>query len=223
MELKYNQEELFQLFKRDREIVTNLIKEQDTDGFIALLDYFESDEGRLSFKYFSDMQKINVVAAMINLEVRNNAVSCSFLFGTNSFDDLLEKYNRTIFYLRRIEMGYGEECKEEISSFFQGYSISCYAVYFLCHNEVLLQKRQIACGLYYLLGAAQDNLTVKLLQLYDNDNDNVIDNQVYYCLADYCLEKGYLDTALLYLKKIKNPDEGTVELIQDLQEVIRNG
>lgn len=218
-DLESIREELFKELENLKDYVTkctlNPIK-----NLINLNAYFKTDIGKTMFDNFSEVQKLYTIISILNMEEVGKS-EYNFFYKVNDYNTLIDKYDNTIFYLRRIEMNYAEITIDEIFNYFVQLKISAYALYGLCQDGLLLHKVKIICDLYILADGTQIQAEAKkLLLLYMSNEDGK--REVITYLVNYYLERHDIKTAYTFMKTLDNLTSDEKSLRQKLERLLNN-
>lgn len=220
LNLEREKEAFLQEKERIDFLVRKAIEEQDEDILISMSGYWETPIGIDMISVYSECRQLSLIANIMSREKEQTIVEDTFLYKVSDYSEIFRKYNRTVFYLRRLEMGFGEESREDILRFLTEEKISYICVCTLCTFEVLAKKDKIIMELYKITKGTVWELQAVYSMLcwlpVSKDKDRML-----LVLAEYEVEKGNIVRACEYLKQIKEPDQEVLKLIGCLEDLYK--
>lgn len=218
--LEKEKEALFQEKECIDFFVKKAIAEQDEDMLINLSDYWETPIGMDMIGVYNECKQLSLIVNIMSSEKEETIVEDTFLYNVSNYAEIFRKYNRIVFYLRRLEMGFGEESREEILRFLTEEKISYICVCKLCAFEVLAKKDKIILELFRIAKdtAWELQAVYAMLSRLPVSKDK---NRILLVLAEFEMEKGNIVRACEYLKQIKEPDQEVLKLIGCLEDLYK--
>lgn len=224
LEALLNLEREKEAFSQEKEridfLVRKAIAEQDEDIMINLSDYWETPIGIDMISVYSECRQLCLIVNIMSREKEETIVEDTFLYNVSNYAEIFRKYNRTVFYLRRLEMGFGEESREDILDFLTEEKISYICICTLCSFEVLAKKDKIILELFKIAkGTVWELQAVYGMLCWLPISKEK--NRILLVLAEFEVEKGNIVRACEYLKQIKEPDQEVLQLIGCLEDLYK--
>lgn len=220
LNLQREKEAFLQEKERIDFLVRKAIEEQDEDILISMSGYWETPIGIDMISVYSECRRLSLITNIMSREKEQTIVEDTFLYNVSNYAEIFRKYNRIVFYLRRLEMGFGEESREDILRFLTKEKISYICICTLCTFEVLAKKDKILLELFRIAkGTVWEIQAVYGMLCWLPISKEK--KRILLVLAEFEVEKGNIVRACEYLKQITEPDQEVLQLIGCLEDLYK--
>lgn len=116
-------------------IVDSALEHSDRETLLSLISFIESEEGYPVFQYISEARYLFRILNILALEEKYGLIP--FSCNIHSKQDLIRKYNLSLFSLRRILFALSEDSIVEAEDFLSKNPLSPFAIYIMSKEELI--------------------------------------------------------------------------------------
>ena len=206
---KYSEEVTQKIF----DSFNNCLVENDYNKWTSLIDTYSDEQYILS----GQSRKLYIIISIVLKELSVHEKN-TFTCGLSTWQEALDKYMKTTFALRRINLFQNSELECEAISYISSMHISPYAITIILINELFEDYRFLLFRINDVISPSWDAAEKLYFNIYVA---NLFPSEKI-CLevASALLDCNNIALAYKYLKEIPSPSDSTIQLCTALEELI---
>ena len=130
-------------------VMNQAVANKDINKLLSLIPYMESGEGLVCIRRVGEAGRILQMLHIIELEEKHSQFR--FYSGCGSADELMDKYVRTLFALRRLLFKLSDESVNEAIECLLNEPVSAIALYILTQHELIIPSMELYAELLTIL------------------------------------------------------------------------